>query len=112
ILLSDSRHLLLLALQAPLVGGLLWAVLPAQGLHAAADGTYGSKAGVVLLFIVLSATWLGVANAIRDIVRERHILQWEAASGLASRPYVASKFAVLGTLAAAQGVVVGYLATG
>jgi ABC-type multidrug transport system ATPase subunit len=111
LLRADRRHLLLLALQAPFVGGLLWAVLPANGLRADADGQYGSKAGVVLLFIVLSATWLGVANAIRDIVRERNILHWEAAAGLAPRPYVAAKFAVFGVLAAAQSAVVGLLAT-
>ena len=112
VLRSDRRHLLLLALQAPFVGGLLWAVLPANSLRPNPDGSYGSKAGIVLLFVVLSATWLGVANAIRDIVRERNILQWEAAAGLSARAYVASKFAVLGALAVAQSVVVGVLATG
>jgi ABC-type multidrug transport system ATPase subunit len=112
VLRADRRHLLLLALQAPFVGGLLWAVLPANSLRPNPDGSYGSKAGVVLLFIVLTATWLGVANAIRDIVRERHILQWEASAGLRARPYVASKFAVLGALAVAQSVVVVFLATG
>ena len=111
LLRADRRHVALLALQAPLVGALLWAVLPANGLRPDSDGQYGSKAGVVLLFIALSATWLGVANAIRDIVRERDIVRWEAASGLAPRPYVAAKFTVLATLASAQGVVVGVLAT-
>jgi ABC-type multidrug transport system ATPase subunit len=112
VLRADRRHLLLLALQAPFVGALLWAVLPANSLRPDADGQFGSKAGVVLLFIVLSATWLGVANAIRDVVRERNILKWEAAAGLSARPYVLSKFAVLGALAVAQSVVVGFMATG
>ncbi|HVT78025.1 MAG TPA: ATP-binding cassette domain-containing protein [Acidimicrobiales bacterium] len=112
VLRADSRHLVLLALQAPLVGALLWAVLPGNGLVPNADGSYSSKAGVVLLFIVLSATWLGVSNSIREIVRERKILQWEAGSGLSARAYVASKFVTLSIIAALQCGLVGFLATG
>ncbi len=64
-----------------------------------------------MLFIVLSVTWLGVSNAIRDIVRERTILKWEGASGLSPRAYVASKAVALGGIAAAQAAVITFLAT-
>ena len=95
LLKGDRRHLTLLALQAPVVGALLWAVLPARALVPETDGEFSSKAGVVILFIVLSATWLGVSNAIREVVRERAIVQWEAASGLSPRAYITSKFMAL-----------------
>src|SRR5207253_8222591 len=69
------------------------------------------KAGVVILFIVLSATWLGVSNAIREVVRERAIVQWEAASGLSPRAYITSKFMALGSLVTLQSVLIAFLAT-
>jgi energy-coupling factor transporter ATP-binding protein EcfA2 len=111
ILRGDRRHLALLVLQAPVVGALLWAVLPANALVADHDGQFGSKAGIVLLFIVLSTTWLGVSNAIREVVRERNIVTWEAGAGLSARAYIASKFAALGSLVVAQATLITFLAT-
>jgi ABC-type multidrug transport system ATPase subunit len=111
LLRGDRRHLVLMALQAPVVGALLWAVLPANALVPESDGEFSSKAGIVILFIVLSATWIGVSNAIREVVRERAIVQWEAASGLSPRAYITSKFLALGSLVTAQSVLIGFLAT-
>ena len=111
VLRGDRRHLLLVALQAPLVGLLLWAVLPARELKPSVAGEFGSRAGIVLLILVLSSTWLGVSNAIRDVVRERAIVKWEAASGLSPRAYIASKFVWLGGLAITQSVIITFIAT-
>jgi ABC-type multidrug transport system ATPase subunit len=111
LLKGDRRHLVLMALQAPVIGALLWAVLPANALVPEADGEFSSKAGVVILFVTLSTTWLGVANAIREVVRERAIVRWEAASGLSPRAYIASKFVALGSLVTVQAALITFLAT-
>ena len=111
VLRGDRRHLWLVALQAPIVGALLWAVLPARELMPSVQGEFGSRAGIVLLIIVLSSTWLAVANAIRDVVRERAIVKWEAASGLSPRAYIASKFVWLGGIAVTQSAIITFLAT-
>ena len=59
---TDRRHLAILLLQAPIIGGLLWAVLPANGLFVK-DHNPGGRVLVVAMFIVLATTWLGVTNA-------------------------------------------------
>src|SRR5205085_12051492 len=69
LLRADRRHLLLLATQAPIIGALLWAVLPPDGLVPARDGSFGPHAAIVVMFLVLSTTWLGITNAIREIVK-------------------------------------------
>jgi ABC-type multidrug transport system ATPase subunit len=112
VLRGDRRHLTLLALQAPVIGALLWAVLPAHGLAPEKDGDFSSKAGIVILFIVLSTTWLGITNAIREVVKERAIFRWEASAGLSPRAYIASKAAWLGGLTVVQSTIVAFLATG
>jgi hypothetical protein len=75
------------------------------------DGEFSSNAGGVILFITLSTTWLGASNAIREVVRERAIVRWEAASGLSPRAYVTSKFVALGSVVAVQATLITYLAT-
>lgn len=111
VLRGDRRHLLLVALQAPVVGALLWAVLPTNELKPSVAGEFGSRAGIVLLIVVLSSTWLAVSNAVRDVVRERTIVKWEATSGLSPRAYVVSKFVWLGGIAVVQSIIVTLVAT-
>jgi hypothetical protein len=112
VIAGDRRNALLLLAQPILLGVLMLAALPAHQLAAPAVGQVRavSQAGLVILVVILGATWIGAANAIGEIVRERPIIQRERASGLGVLPYVASKVAVLGTLTAAQCVVMTLLA--
>ena len=108
---ADKRRLLLLALQAPIVGVLLLAVLPVGALKVV-DRSPNSRALVVVMFLVLSTMWPGVTNAIREVVKERAITRLEVASGLSPRAYVASKVIFLGTITMLQSMLIAYVATG
>jgi ABC transport system ATP-binding/permease protein len=112
VIVADRRNAILLVAQPLVLGVLMLAALPAHQLAAPLAGQVRavSEAGLVLLVMILGATWIGASNAISEIVRERPITQRERASGLAVLPYVASKVAVLGTLTAAQCVVMALLA--
>jgi ABC-type multidrug transport system ATPase subunit len=112
VLVGDRRNALLLVAQPVILGALMLAALPADQLAAPAAGHVRavSEAGLVLLVVVLGATWIGAANAIGEIVRERPIIQRERAAGVAVLPYLASKVAVLGTLTTVQCAVMTLLA--
>ena len=62
------------------------------------------------MFVALSATWLGASNAVREIVKERHILRREVDAGLSPSAYVASKALVLGSVAMVQGAILALIA--
>jgi ABC transport system ATP-binding/permease protein len=109
IIWADRRNLGLLVLQAPLLGLLLLAVMGADGLRADPTGV-NLDARKVLLALVLSATWLGSSNAIREIVKERPIYRRERAAGVTVTAYVASKVAVLSCLTVAQAGVLAAVA--
>ena len=95
LLRSDRRHLALLPSQGPVLGA------PALARHAArtasrpgcpaprsASPAVGRRSA---MFVALSATWLGASNAVREIVKERHILRREVDAGLSPSAYVAAK---------------------
>jgi ABC-type multidrug transport system ATPase subunit/pSer/pThr/pTyr-binding forkhead associated (FHA) protein len=105
--LSDGRNTALLFLQAPVLGLLMLAVL-GRGNLAPGPAAQG-KAGTVLVALVLSATYLGATNAIREIVKERPILMRERAVGLSPSAYVLSKVVVLGALTVLQSLVLVWL---
>ena len=113
VLAGDRRNLTLLALQAPLLGLLMLVALPAGELAEPPAGELRliSKAGLVLLVIVMGTTWLGASNAAREIVKELPIYRRERAVGLSIPAYVASKALVLGVLTVAQAIVLVALAT-
>ena len=104
VLASDTPNLALLLLQPVVLGLLMLAALPAHELEAPAAGETRAvpRAGLVLLIVMLGATWLGASNSVREIVRELPVLRRERAVGLSASAYVASKFLVLGALTAVQ----------
>jgi ABC-type multidrug transport system ATPase subunit len=114
VLAADRRNAALLLLQAPVLGLLLLAALPAGELArpAPTQVRFVSVAGLVLFVIVLAATWLGANNAIREIARELPILRRERAVGLSLSAYVASKAIVLSGLTIVQTIVLVSLAIG
>ena len=101
---SDRRNLALLVAQPALLGLMILLTMPAGELGAPAEGHIRllPRAGLVLLVVVLSTTWLGASNAIREIVKERAIVQRERAIGLLPSAYVASKALVLCALTVLQ----------
>ena len=113
LLASDRRNLALLAFQAPALGLIMLLALPPGQLAAPPDGTLpiAAKGGLVLLMLVMAATWLGASNAVREIVRELPIFRRERALGVSISAYLTSKALVLGAVAVLQAFVLVALAT-
>ncbi len=65
----------------------------------------------MLAVMVLGVTWLGLSNAIREIVKERDVYQRERAVGLSISAYLASKAGVLGAITVVQSAVLVLIAT-
>ncbi len=114
VLAADRRNAALLLLQAPVLGLLLFAALPAGELAppALTEVRFVSVAGLVLFVLVLSVTWVGANNAIREIARELPILRRERAVGLSLSAYVTAKAVVLSGLTIVQSIVLVSLAIG
>ena len=113
VLAADRRNMALLLLQAPVLGILILAALPAGelGPPPPTEIRLVSAAGIVLFVLLVGATWLGANNAIREIARELPMLRRERSAGLSLSAYVVSKTLVLGLLTIAQAVVLVALAT-
>jgi ABC-type multidrug transport system ATPase subunit len=111
---ADRRLVVMLALQGPLLGLLLWSVLTPDSLAAIHTKSgavrMGAGAPTVALFLAISATWLGTALAVREIVKEHRILRQERGTGLSVSAYVTSKALTLGVLAAGQAAILTVIA--
>lgn len=103
VLTTDQRNLLLLMLQAPILALLIAGVFAPSALQTASD------ARKLVLAVVLTATWLGASNSVRETVKERAIYLRESSAGLFASSYILSKVLVLGLITVAQAVVVALL---
>jgi ABC-type multidrug transport system ATPase subunit len=106
---ADKRNTLLLLAQAPVLGLLM---LAAFGTDNLVPGTAGaaSNSTTVLLALTLAASYLGAANSIREIVKERPILTRERSVGQSTAAYILSKALVLGVMTVVESFVLTYLA--
>jgi ABC transport system ATP-binding/permease protein len=113
VLAADRRNLALLLAQAPVLGVLMLAALPAGelGVPPPPEVRLVSTAGLVLFVLLLGATWVGANNAIREIARELPVLRRERGVGLSLSAYVTSKVIVLAGLTTVQAVVLVAVAT-
>jgi ABC-type multidrug transport system ATPase subunit/pSer/pThr/pTyr-binding forkhead associated (FHA) protein len=101
VIASDRNYVGVLALLPVILGALVRAIPDPGGL----TGTSNGNAIQVLLILVMGACLTGVANAVRELVKERPIYHRERAAGLSPGAYLASKFIVLGLISAVQAVV-------
>lgn len=113
VLRADRANLLLLLGQAPLLGLLLLAVFPPGQLAppGPTELRIFSLAALLLYNLVQAATWLGMSNAVREIVKERSVFRRERATGVSITAYLVSKVAVLAAVSALQAAVLVALAT-
>ena len=101
VIASDRNYVGVIALLPVILGGLIRAIPDAGGLTGPSNGL----AIQLLLILVMSACLIGVANAVRELVKERAIYTRERAAGLSPAAYLASKLVVLGIISAVQSVV-------
>jgi len=101
VIASDRNYVGVIALLPVILGGLIRAIPDAGGLVGPSNGL----AIQLLLILVMSACLIGVANAVRELVKERAIYTRERAAGLSPGAYLVSKLVVLGVISAVQSVV-------
>lgn len=98
LILHDVKRLLLLILQAPLLGYLIHLVADSEVFE-----IYESTKAI-LFAVSCCAFWVGILNSIQEVCKERHILKRERLSGLSNSAYVFSKFIVLGVICMIQAI--------
>jgi hypothetical protein len=101
VIAADRNYVGVLVLLPIILGGLIRAVPDPGGLA----GPNNVNAQPVLLILIMGACLTGVANAVRELVKERAIYTRERAAGLSAGAYLWSKLVVLGLISALQAVV-------
>ena len=101
LVVRDRRNLAILLGQVPLLGLAIGALFSNDVFDPGRDGN-ANDAAQVLFLLVTTTFWLGAIAAAREIIKERAIVAREAAAGVRLSSYLASKAAVLFTLAAVQ----------
>jgi ABC-type multidrug transport system ATPase subunit len=96
---ADTRNLLILFAQAPLIGLIIGLVFPLES-----GGTIEKAANYtqVSFILVLSAIWFGCLNSAREVVKELPIYMRERSINLGIGAYLFSKILPLSVLAALQ----------
>ncbi|MET8452151.1 ATP-binding cassette domain-containing protein [Streptomyces sp. NPDC005209] len=103
VMASDRGFVGLLAV-LPVVLGLAGTVIPADyGLRRRPDGSPNVEAGTILVSLAISMCFMGAANSVRELVKERAIYERERAAGLSRSAYLTSKITVLGLVTGLQG---------
>ncbi len=103
VIASDRAYLAALAIM-PVVLGLLIRVFPAaEGLGGAPRTN--ADAQTLLLVLAVGACLTGIANSVRELVKERAIYSRERAAGLAAGVYLSSKLVILGAISGLQAVI-------
>ncbi|HMD93371.1 MAG TPA: FHA domain-containing protein [Trebonia sp.] len=101
VIASDRNYVAAIALLPIILGGLVRGIPDAGGL----TGPDNGLAIQLLMILVMSACLIGIANAVRELVKERPIYTRERAAGLSPGAYLLSKLIVLGFISAVQAVV-------
>jgi ABC-type multidrug transport system ATPase subunit len=110
VIASDRVNSLLLLLQAPILAAIILLAISPGGFDL--NGSKSISAGLqAILFLVISATYLGAGNSIREIVKELPIYARERMIGLSVSAYVASKVSVLAVITAFQAAVLVWIGT-
>lgn len=108
--IAADRNLLVLLVAMPVVLAVLARVVPGHAGLSMARMTEPREVDQRLIVLVLGATLMGGAISVRELVKERAIFARERAVGLSVSAYLASKVAVLGSLAVIQSVCFAALA--
>ena len=100
--ISSDRAFLAVLAAMPIILGVLAALVPSpHGL----TGRANTDAESVLLILVIAACFIGAANSVRELVKERSIYTRERAAGLSAGAYLASKLIILAVISAVQAIV-------
>jgi hypothetical protein len=98
LLFSDRRNLLLLLLQAPIIGVVIGLVFT-TGISLPERGYAEAQ---IMFILGISAVWMGCLNSAREVVKELPIYLRERAVNLQLGPYLVSKLVPLAGLSLLQ----------
>lgn len=101
LLRQDRINLLVLLLQAPIIG-LVLALVAGDNIFQAGKAPIQTQR--VLFILAIVAVWFGTSNAAREITKENAIYLRERLVNLKVMPYIMSKVAVLSVLSLIQSV--------
>ena len=96
LLLNDRQRLLLLLLQAPVLGALI-CLVAGSDCFVICENTKSC-----LFALSCAAFWVGILDSIQEVCKERTILRREYAGGMKLSSYLLSKVLVLGVLCVIQ----------
>jgi ABC-type multidrug transport system ATPase subunit len=104
VMASDPLNLAFLLCQAPILALIVLLAVAPRGFQAGSSGAVGtaSEAGLIL---VVSATYLGLLNSVREVVKELPIYLRERTIGLSIPAYLGSKVIVLSAVTVAQAAI-------
>ena len=117
---ADKKKLMILMLQAPLLGLLLALVSYATDLNGAVTVfKYSGEAKAMLFSLSCAAFWIGMLNSVQEVCKERDIFNRERLANLKLMPYLLSKLIILGALCLIQslmliivvGLIIGFPAS-
>jgi hypothetical protein len=104
VVLADRSYLRLI-IAFPFLLGLIPRLIPADGLDEFTNGRPNPDATKVLVVLILCACFMGMANSVREIVKERAIYRRERTIGLSRTAYLGSKVIVLTGITTLQCIV-------
>jgi ABC-type multidrug transport system ATPase subunit len=101
VIASDRAYLAVLGIMPVILGALAFLIPSPQGFA----GHGNEDAISVLLVLVIGACFIGAANSVRELVKERAIYTRERAAGLSAGAYLVSKLLILALISAIQSLI-------
>jgi ABC-type multidrug transport system ATPase subunit/pSer/pThr/pTyr-binding forkhead associated (FHA) protein len=108
-IIAADRNFIVLLVAMPVLLAVLARIVPGHAGLSMVRQTEPNEVDQRLIVLVLGAVLMGGAISVRELVKERPIFARERAVGLSVPAYVASKVAVLGTLACLQSMLFALL---
>jgi ABC-type multidrug transport system ATPase subunit len=101
VIASDRAYLAVLGIMPVILGALAFLIPSPEGFAG-----HGNEAAIsVLLVLVIGACFIGAANSVRELVKERAIYTRERAAGLSAGAYLVSKLLILAAISAVQSLI-------
>lgn len=101
LLLADRRNLMILLMQAPIIGVVILLAARANALQS----PISSNGRLVLFLLSVIGVWFGVLNSVREVTKEAKIYRRERLANLRVGAYLGSKLVVLAGLCLVQSLV-------
>ena len=101
LLLADRRNLMILLMQAPIIGVVILLAARANALQS----PISSNGRLVLFLLAVIGVWFGVLNSVREVTKEAKIYRRERLANLRIGAYLGSKLVVLAGLCLVQSLV-------